>query len=325
MNLKTLYRNSFALSLSLFFALSCGFHPDLTVTQEDSKVNIVGGTIIKPADFVNDANLSSENDFIYRSTVNFLFGVIHAKGIEVLPGSSFCSGTVYQKNWIITAGHCVAGFRSEYDLIKSGFRDMGVLVEPVVIALVGDPSGTYSARVALKGDLIPHPDFDNELMDKVLTVSLKVVAPLNDIGLVHVKEAFDDWVVGAPILGNEAKLFRGESILLAGFGANKTVYSFATKTYEAYGNNVLRKVSSLLSGASSVAKEIYIGPDKRKSACSGDSGGPAFIAETISGISQYFLIGATSRGNMSCDGRSESVYTDVRKFKTWIDSYALAN
>ena len=63
-------------------------------------------------------------------------------------------------------------------------------------------------------------------------------------------------------------------------------------------------------------KELEFGEKAYKSACMGDSGGPAFVRRN----NKLVLVGVTSRGSSRCD--STGIYTDVRYFGDWISRQA---
>jgi len=71
-------------------------------------------------------------------------------------------------------------------------------------------------------------------------------------------------------------------------------------------------VSSKIQRTVEKRQEIEYGGHQGRSACMGDSGGPAFIKRN----GKLILAGITARGSSECD--EEGVETDVRYFHGWI-------
>jgi secreted trypsin-like serine protease len=98
----------------------------------------------------------------------------------------------------------------------------------------------------------------------------------------------------------------GEALVLAGYGLTSVTGIDRSGT--------LRRVTTAITALSSTRKEIEFGNNPGRSACMGDSGGPAFVIRA--GILR--LVGVTSRGSPQCD--QDGIYTDARYFKPFIDA-----
>ncbi|MBP9707733.1 MAG: trypsin-like serine protease [Oligoflexales bacterium] len=260
-----------------------------------SKLKIIGGSEV----------LSSES-FVFKSTV----ALTHAYG-----GPSFCTGTVIADKIVVTAAHCLEDLDPRAK-ISVRFGNPAVLQDDAIVM-----------RSVEK--MIPHPNFKlNELEGKYVKYNGKVVpqylvdAP-NDIAILKLKSSIPSWAMAMPVQDANFVLKKDEEVVLAGFGADEVTWSKVWTPYgkqnvpQGSGGNILREVESKIYLINGISSELYFA-NKDKVSCWGDSGGPAFY-KNINGAIE--LIGATSRALKHGEYCEESViYTDVRKFKSWIDA-----
>jgi len=130
-------------------------------------------------------------------------------------------------------------------------------------------------------------------------------SPPGDIALVRLAEALPAASATPIEVGNlsATPLAVGERLILAGYGL--------TKWYNASGG-VLNKVETKIGKLSVAAKELDFAAIAGKSACMGDSGGPAFVVKN----QKLVLVGVTSRGSSRCN--ATGTYTDIRYYSDWI-------
>jgi secreted trypsin-like serine protease len=245
-------RNIIAISIALLLT-ACGKQ-----TPTNSNLDIVGGSSVTASDRISKITVS----LIKSGTTK-----------------TFCTGTLIDRNFVLTAAHCL--------------KDLPF--EPAV----GLGIDAASAKIVQTSGVIAHRDYDE--YGSRHTVS---DGPINDIGLVALKDALPEIDHLPEVLSLSSDLTVGEDFVLAGFGIT------SAETEE--GSGVLRTVTTKIRELSETQKEIHFGGAAGKSACSGDSGGPAFVKRD----GNLVLAGVTSRGSPDCD--EEGTYTDVRYFKDWI-------
>lgn len=220
----------------------------------------------------------STTDVITKSTV----------ALVAPDGQAFCTGSLLTKRLIVTAAHCLDGYTETAMYVAFG--------------TVARNGSFVRERLRVVRAYAKHEAYDTEAMEMETAAR-----PPHDIGLVTLTE--DAPLDNAPVatLRSSNDLFVNETLTLAGFGL--THWRFGT-------SGVLRKVDVKLTSVASLAKEIHFGGIRGKSACMGDSGGPAFVKRN----SRLVLVGVTSRGSGDCSG--EGVYTDIRQYVDWINARA---
>jgi len=200
-------------------------------------------------------------------------------------GHSFCSGTLVTPKHVVTAAHCLADYREDTLLIAFGTKaKLGSFV-------LENLRATKEFKV--------HEDF------RAFALRLPL-APPADIAILELHEDAPAEFKSAVVLTARSSLSVGQDIILAGFGVTST---------ETPSSGVLNKVDTEVIATSSRMKEFTFGNSPGKSACSGDSGGPAYIESD----GQLVLIGVTSRGSRNCD--ATGIYTDIRYYVDWMVDY----
>jgi secreted trypsin-like serine protease len=204
----------------------------------------------------------------------------------VLPnGEPFCTGSLISSRLVLTASHCLDGY--DEDMLYVAF---GTTAKP----------GAYAReRLRYATKLRMHESYDTVAMDAEVATR-----PPNDIAVLRLNADAPAGFKPATMLAPTAALYpRAEKLTLAGFGLTHYLWG---------STGVLRKVEVNLTSTSTAAKEIEFGATPGKSACMGDSGGPAFVKRS----GKLMLVGVTSRGSSHCD--DTGIYTDVRQFRDWI-------
>lgn len=206
----------------------------------------------------------------------------------------FCGGTLIEKNWVLTASHCIAALTPEEVIIGS--------------TEAGDCENCEKFKV---DKVITHPDFG---------VSREMSS---DFALVRFKGTSK--VIPALINEVEPSLLSLPSFSVAGWG-NTSEFSY-------YGSNLLQIVDVPFVKQDVCEKQLQdFEPNKDeyldetmfcagyesggKDACQGDSGGPIFYAKT--GTNEFVVAGVVSWG-IGCARKNQSgIYSDVSSVVKWI-------
>lgn len=189
-----------------------------------------------------------------------------------------CSGTLVAPNVVVTAAHCS----------DSGCRAR---------VLLGDDVDDPSARVVEVRDARSHPDYTPK--------------PTHDICVLILDEDVD---VRPRAIADESMFRHAISVRLAGYG--RTDMHGTT----GYGRRRVVDVPLASSaprfGADPESEFVAGAPFLDRDACTGDSGGPAYVR----GDDGWYLAGTTSRATKSAIRRcgDGGVYTWVRAYARWI-------
>lgn len=201
-----------------------------------------------------------------------------------------CTGTLIEKDIILTAAHCVG----EPDSIKVTFGN--------------NPVRSGAIEILKAKRVLPHDKFDRSKEER------------NDIALIQMEsDAPENFTPATLPWNSQRKVDSFKSVRVYGYGIISGVVQGGLLDNKTAG--VLRTTRlKLIDG--STAPDIFT-TDQRggHGICSGDSGGPAFIYGDV-------LVGVSSRGitddpeepqnadNDLCN--YESIFTRVDHYKTWI-------
>lgn len=274
--------------MGLVFLSLLACHPASDVTDSDVPVTtkIYGGDA--PTEWYHDATVALHNRSP-RGTITT---------------SPFCSGTLIDSEWVLTAGHCVTSGRS---VMRSN---------RVVVYEGNDPSSDISGNTYTVDAVYRHSGYNSYTL-------------LNDIGLLHLSTPITS-VTAVPPLPTASPYGLtsadiGATLNFAGFGDDESggygVKLQVDIAFGAFGCGVGGCPSGYTSSTYTTAMISYeqdgtssstsddVGP------CLGDSGGPAFLDDGT----DVFVVGVTSWGDSRC--RSYGVSTRVDSYETWIEGY----
>jgi secreted trypsin-like serine protease len=196
---------------------------------------------------------------------------------------SLCTASLLAEDIAITAAHCVDGDPEDMQL---SFGPTAVSKEnrPVVAAVTSSVWRQHQ-----------NEEFNN-----------------GDIAVIKFSGGLPKGTVAATLMKSTHHLSDGEIVTLAGYGISKP-------GSETDGAGRLRTVDVKIAKAHYSETEVSLDQTRKKGACHGDSGGPAFIQDNGGGLQ---LWGVTSRGigdpTDHCAG--QSVYTRIQPYTRWINS-----
>lgn len=231
----------------------------------------------KSASIIGGVQVAKE-DAIAQSTVAI---VVIAKNQQDQDVQFICTGSLLEKNIILTAAHC---------LPNSDLKEAHMLV-----AFQTDLKKLTQADIYPVIDFAIHPSYGK--VDEMGRGA-------RDIALIKILGEAPKGYVPAKFLEDESILKRGTVVTLAGYGLNKT------DGVNTESDDTLRKTDVLVYDEFGPT-ELVLDQTQGKGACHGDSGGPALVE--VAGV--QYVWGVTSRGigqNGVDDCSLVSIYTKVK-------------
>lgn len=204
-------------------------------------------------------------------------GLYGAKGDNAF----VCTGTLIATNIILTAAHCV---ETDQMIVVFSHNLMGTLeakdlekVRPVVAKLV-------------------HSKWNSVIQKK----------DAGDIALIKFKGTTPLGYTPAALLSSSVFLTPGVLVQQAGFGLDNPEMET--------GSGVLRTAMVRVASNSYSATEIVVDQRDGRGVCSGDSGGPGFLA--IDGT--FYVWGVASSVTLNPKCREFGIYTNALAYREWI-------
>lgn len=259
----------------LFFVVSCG--KSSTRKFEITESSIYGGQTVE------------SDDIVAQSTV--------AIGTDGSP--EICSGTLISENLVITAAHCVVGYKKYKHffsaptytvLIESKIILFGVKARDSIKVIKGAPDQVASAEIKLPKD--------NEFYQNLYDSEVRKF----DIALIKLAKNVSKSFKPVAILDPTYILPAATELLIAGYGESESngwhEMNDLRKTYRPFEERI-NETDFLLNQL-----------ERKEGVYKGDSGGPAYLEVE----NELLLVGATSSAN----SKTNAYFMYVPAFKNFI-------
>ncbi|XP_077289421.1 trypsin-1-like [Arctopsyche grandis] len=209
-------------------------------------------------------------------------------------GQFYCGGSLINDRYILSAAHCVSGFKEEKMSIRLLEHDRDT----------DNETETITRKIAR---VLRHPRYSNQNYN-------------NDIALLRLDEKVE--LVGKlrpvcmPVSG---KSFTGYDGIVTGWGALEEHGAVANALQEVtvpiMSNEECRKTAY---GEKRITDNMLCAgfPEGMKDSCQGDSGGPLHIVNSTTNL--HHVVGVVSWGEGCAQADHPGVYTRVNRYNTWI-------
>lgn len=198
--------------------------------------------------------------------------------IDTGSGIDFCSGTLIDTQWIMTAAHCV---------------EMGNA--PVITAQIGQADITEPANLAVVDKIVISPNYDSDTM-------------YGDIALLHITTPQYVPTVTLPYRNaSSSELYVGFQMRVYGWGETEAGVTAADAEATPY----LQTATLTFQGFDYEFPDHIFAGDYGKDTCFGDSGSPLLFEGIQYGITSFGF-------TYTCGTGVPGGYTDVSNYSNWI-------
>lgn len=288
MNTRTIINITVAMTLVSIFT-SCA--PSSSENQSFSNADQNSSSII--------GGVSSSVDYQKESGIVGLLMV--TENDQNQQGMSICTGSLIQKNVVLTAAHCITLSASE-KLVAAI-----VFFGPDLDAIMSEMDRNDLSHVRAVTKAIRHENY------------LRGVGTNNDIALIKIQDEAPEGFKLAQLAPTtlSSSLKKGSLLTLAGFGVSSYKMNIMTRKPVGDGDGLLRRVGGMkVLSVTTTNQEMTLDQTKGKGACHGDSGGPAYLVDAKT--KKNYLVGVTSRGDGTALCDKQVIYTNTIGYNQWI-------
>ncbi|CAH1102875.1 unnamed protein product [Psylliodes chrysocephalus] len=210
-----------------------------------------------------------------------------------------CSGALINKQYAVTAAHCVAGNERITKFIRLG--------ESVNVVCAQSLDDCLSRRVKIE-EIIVHEQYDGTTFE-------------NDIALIRLDDEvkFNTNVIPVCLPTEDLLEYRflGEKVEIAGWGLDSSevpsqILKFVTLPIRD------RCVCEGIFNQTVDERQLCIGVETGEDTCQGDSGSPVVWKRQEHFQTRHYFIGLTSYANDEDCGEGPALYTNLNQFVKWI-------
>ena len=223
--------------------------------------------------------------------------------LDIKGRSNFCGATLIEKQWLLTAGHCMVAKNFTIATADIGIYHRNILDENNM------KQPLTPERIQVDAVFV-HPHFKSSAH-----------ALYNDIALVHLKRPVNNMretVLYATSHTNTTDL-KGGVLLGWGLRENGQESDYLLCTEVPFKS--LKECNSSRSYQGAITNSMICAGAAGRDACSGDSGGPLVVRHVWNGMDRWLQIGVISFGLEDGCAMSDfpGVHTRIAAYTNWID------
>ena len=294
-----------AMALGLMFSVACTKSAQVekgTSSLEQSSDAIVNGSKVRGGDPVARSTVAlyierskqADPNVVEKPETN---GARKPRLVEDV--QHFCTGTLIAPRLVITAAHCIADFAE-----MLGGTPEQVVAKSYVGFGVPTAKSSQDRRVRLVRieSFVVHPEY------VVNSVGSAMEKPMKDVALLKLAEFAPKGAVPAKLVVDQKVLTKGLELTLAGYG-------LVDGERQIDADQLMKTTVNVEEPNMTPVQFGYLFGAKKTGACSGDSGGPAYL-KTLNQDGSLSVIGVTSWGDRTC--QEIGAYTSIPALAPWI-------